>query len=137
MMNHYVLMITIMIVAGFLSTMNVYVDKVSDISFSLNDVYMIGLMTSYMILFMSLYYKDFQIMFISFVFVLLFLFCIRSQIFIDEKQYLKGMIPHHSMAIHMSKRLFEKNKQNSIKELLVNIIQTQEKEIDYMKQRIY
>ncbi len=137
MMNHYVLMITIMIVAGFLSTMNVYVDKISDISFSLNDVYMIGLMTSYMILFMSLYYKDFQVMFISFVFVLLFLFCIRSQIFIDEKQYLKGMIPHHSMAIHMSKRLFEKNKQNSIKELLMNIIQTQEKEIDYMKQRIY
>ena len=136
-MNHYIVMIIFNILAGLLSTMNVYVDKLSDISFSLNDVYMIGLMTSYMILFMSLYYKDFHTMFISFVFVGIFLYCIRSQIFINEKQYLKGMIPHHSMAIHMSKRLFEKNKQNSIKELLVNIIQTQEKEIDYMKQRIY
>jgi hypothetical protein len=124
-------MIIVNILAGLLSTMNVYVAKLSDISFSLNDVYMVGLMTSYMIFFMSLYYKDFHIMGISFIFVGIFLYCIRSQIFIDEKQYLLGMIPHHSMAIHISKKLY--NKQNSIKELLVNIVQTQEKEIEYMK----
>lgn len=130
-MNHYIVMIIVNILAGLLSTMNVYVAKLSDISFSLNDVYMVGLMTSYMIFFMSLYYKDFHIMGISFIFVGIFLYCIRSQIFIDEKQYLLGMIPHHSMAIHISKKLY--NKQNSIKELLVNIVQTQEKEIEYMK----
>jgi hypothetical protein len=33
-----------MIIAGSLSTMNVWVDKISDIRFSLNDLYMILLM---------------------------------------------------------------------------------------------
>jgi len=37
------------------------------------------------------------------------------------------MIPHHSMAIHMSKKLMEKN--NNINEFLRNLIKTQEKEI--------
>ena len=37
-------MFFIMIVAGALSTMNVWVDKISDIRFSLNDLYMILLM---------------------------------------------------------------------------------------------
>jgi uncharacterized protein (DUF305 family) len=41
------------------------------------------------------------------------------------------MIPHHSMAIHMSKKLLKK--QNNVKPFLENIIDTQEKEIDYMK----
>jgi hypothetical protein len=40
-MNHsYVVMFIIMIISGFLSTMNVSVDKISDIRFSLNDLYM-------------------------------------------------------------------------------------------------
>ena len=42
--SHYIIMFFIMIVAGALSTMNVWVDKISDIRFSLNDVYMILLM---------------------------------------------------------------------------------------------
>ena len=37
-------MFFIMIVAGALSTMNVWVDKISDIRFSVNDLYMILLM---------------------------------------------------------------------------------------------
>ena len=42
--NHYMIMFIIMMLSGLLSTMNVYVDKFSDISFSLNDIYMILLM---------------------------------------------------------------------------------------------
>jgi hypothetical protein len=42
--SHYIIMFFIMIVAGALSTMNVWVDKISDIRFSLNDVYMILLL---------------------------------------------------------------------------------------------
>ena len=42
------------------------------------------------------------------------------------------MIPHHSMAILMSKRL--EKKPNSIQHLLDQIIQTQQKEIIIMKQ---
>lgn len=127
-------MIIIMIFAGLLSTMNVYVDKLSDIRFSLNDLYMVSLMTSYMIFFMSMYYKDYNVMLMSGIMIFISLFFIRSQLFVDEKQYLMGMIPHHSMAIYMSKRLKSKGiKQKSINDLLENIIRTQEEEIEFMK----
>jgi hypothetical protein len=39
--NHYFVMFVIMILAGALSTMSVWVDKLDDVRFSLNDVYMI------------------------------------------------------------------------------------------------
>jgi hypothetical protein len=41
------------------------------------------------------------------------------------------MIPHHSMAIHMSKQLLEK--QNTINTFLEKIIATQTEEIQFMK----
>jgi uncharacterized protein (DUF305 family) len=64
-------------------------------------------------------------------FVIIFFILIRTQTFVNEIQYLKGMIPHHSMAILMSKRL--EKKPNSIQHLLDQIIQTQKKEIIIMK----
>ncbi len=135
-MNHYFLMILINILTGFLSGMNVYVDKISDIRFSLNDIYMVSLMTSYMIFFMALYYKDYRVILMSGVMIFVSLFFIRTQMFVDEKQYLMGMIPHHSMAIHMSKKLKSKDvKQKSVNDLLENIIKTQEEEIGFMKEK--
>jgi uncharacterized protein (DUF305 family) len=50
---------------------------------------------------------------------------------VTETQYKLGMIPHHSMAIHMSKKLSDKK--NNIQPFLENIINTQEKEILFMK----
>jgi uncharacterized protein (DUF305 family) len=41
------------------------------------------------------------------------------------------MIPHHSMAIHMSKKLVEK--ENSIPAFIQSIIKTQEDEILFLK----
>ena len=46
-------MVVCMIAAGFASTMNNWVDSWSDISWSINDVYMIGLMSGWMIFFMG------------------------------------------------------------------------------------
>ena len=59
---------------------------------------------------------------------MIFLYFIRTQFIITEKQYKLGMIPHYSMAIHMSKKLLEK-KNNKIKKFIKNIIKTQENEI--------
>jgi uncharacterized protein (DUF305 family) len=50
---------------------------------------------------------------------------------VTEMQYKLGMIPHHSMAVHMSKKLLEKR--NNIQPFLENIIKTQEKEIQFLK----
>jgi len=41
------------------------------------------------------------------------------------------MIPHHSMAVHMSKKLLEK--ENNISPFVKNIIETQEDEIFFLK----
>jgi hypothetical protein len=120
-----------MIISGALSTMNIWVDKYSDIRFSLNDVYMILLMTGWMFLFMGAFYKEMNIMLFGIILVITNLWCIRTQFMVTEEQYKLGMIPHHSMAIHMSKKLLEKP--NKIHNFLENLIKTQEKEIEFMK----
>jgi hypothetical protein len=123
-----------MILAGLLSTMNMWANKIDDIRFSLNDFYMIGLMVGWMILFMAIYYKDIYPFLVGLILVLFNFYAIRTQLFINEKQYLLGMIPHHSMAVLMSKRLLEKGDVTpKIKNFVNNIIKNQSEEIQFMK----
>ena len=130
-------MFVIMIFSGLLSTMNVWVDKWDDVRFSINDVYMTLLMTGWMFLFMGLYYRETLIIWIGLALVVSNLWCIRTQFMVTTEQYILGMIPHHSMAILMSKRLLERLPPRLLmKEFVSNIITTQEKEIEYMKQRV-
>ena len=124
-------MFLIMILSGLLSTMNVYADNLSDIRLSLNDVYMILLMCGWMYFFMGIYHSNNNNLLFGLALVIINLWCIRTQFMIDEKQYLHGMIPHHSMAVHMSKKLLEKK--NSLKKFLTNIVSTQSSEIAFMK----
>jgi len=124
-------MFFIMILSGLLSTMNMWVDKYEDIRFSMNDAYMILLMTGWMFLFMGIVYKDNNVILIGITLVAINLYCIRHQVLITETQYKLGMIPHHSMAIHMSKKLVEK--ENSIPAFIQSIIKTQEDEILFLK----
>ncbi len=129
--NHYFVMFVISVLAGILSTMNIWVDKMDDMRFSLNDVYMILLMTGWMFFFMGIYYKHFGAGMTGLVLVIVNLWAIRTQAFITTGQFVAGMIPHHSMAIHMSKRLQEKG--TPLREFADGIIATQEKEIVFMK----
>jgi len=111
--------------------MNVWVDKIDDIRFSINDVYMILLMTGWMFLFMGVVYQEISLFFIGLSLVIFNIWSIRNQFLITETQYKLGMIPHHSMAVHMSKKLLEKK--NNISSFVENIIKTQEDEIYYLK----
>jgi hypothetical protein len=120
-----------MLFSGLFSTMNVWVDKVEDIRFSINDAYMTLLMTGWMFLFMGLIDQEIRVFFIGLSFIIFSIWCIRSQFLITERQYKLGMIPHHSMAVHMSKKLLEK--ENNISPFVKNIIKTQEDEIYYLK----
>ena len=133
--DHHVIMFIIMVLSGLLSTMNVWVDKIDDIRFSMNDVYMTLLMTllmtGWMFLFMGLFYQETSILFIGLSLVIFNIWCIRNQFLITEIQYKLGMIPHHSMAVHMSKKLLEK--ENNISPFVKNIIKTQEDEILILK----
>lgn len=129
--DHHIVMFGIMILSGLLSTMNVWVDKWEDIRFSINDIYMTLLMTGWMFFFMGLYYNERIILFLGLFLVLLNIWCIRTQFMVTKEQYVLGMIPHHSMAILMSKKLMQKIPLPN--DFVSNIISTQEKEIEYMK----
>ncbi len=141
-MNHTNLsMVIIMFISGLLSSMYIWSDKISDIRVSLNDIYMSSLMTAWMFLLMGIYYKMYNYILPSFIVILVTLYMIRNQTFISPQQYVKGMIPHHSMAITMSKRLLDKGekydldnpKYIELKKLLNSIIMTQEREINILK----
>jgi phosphatidylserine synthase len=129
--NHYVIMFIIMVLSGLLSTMNVWVDKADDVRFSINDAYMTLLMTGWMFLFMGLIYKETSVFFIGLLLILFNIWCIRNQFLVSETQYKMGMIPHHSMAVHMSKKLLEK--ENNISRFVKDIIKNQENEIIILK----
>ncbi len=130
-----------MFISGLLSSMYIWSDKISDIRVSLNDIYMSSLMTAWMFLLMGIYYKMYNYILPSFIVILVTLYMIRNQTFISPQQYVKGMIPHHSMAITMSKRLLDKGekydldnpKYIELKKLLNSIIMTQEREINILK----
>lgn len=124
-------MVICMFFAGYASTMNNWIDKWDDFRFSLNDFYMTGLMTGWMLFFMGLFTLNIHKAIGGLMVAIIFFALIRTQLFVTEVQFLKGMIPHHSMAVMMSKRL--EKKPNSIQHLLDQIIQTQEKEIIIMK----
>ena len=127
-------MFIISIIAGLLSTMNVWVTSVSDIRISLNDLYMALLMTGWMFLFMGVLEKNKFTTLFGIILTAGSFYAIRKQLFVDQKQYLLAMIPHHSMAILMSKEL--QKKENNIPKLLNDIITNQENEIKFMKEKL-
>jgi hypothetical protein len=129
--NDFIVMLFACIFSGFASTMNNWIDKWDDFRFSLNDLYMTGLMTGWMFFFMGLFVLNLGKLIFGLILVIIFFMLIRTQAFVNEIQYLRGMIPHHSMAVLMSKRL--EKKPNSIQHLLDQIVQSQEKEIIIMK----
>jgi len=65
-----------------------------------------------------------------------FVYLYRNQIYIEDKDYLEEMIEHHSMAVLTSNEILQKTNSERVKKLAENIISTQEKEIEYMKQLI-
>jgi hypothetical protein len=57
----------------------------------------------------------------------------RKQIGVNDKQYLAGMIEHHSMALLTSEEILNKTDDYNIAKLAKNIIQTQTDEIREME----
>ena len=64
----------------------------------------------------------------------LFIYLYRKQIAIKDKQYLEGMIEHHSMALFTSEEILKKTNDYNIAKLAKNIIQTQTDEIKSMRE---
>lgn len=120
-------------------TMYLNTEKVDHLYLSTNRLYMTTLMITVMavvmLLFMRSMYQDQRTnMFIIGGSVALFvaaLFCVRHQVFIDDKRFMQSMIPHHSIAILVSKNADLKDPE--VKKLAQDIIKAQEREIAQMK----
>ena len=134
-------MTVLMFVAMFI-LMYAMVDKWSDVYPNINQVYMAGLMTMPMImielLVMRSMYKNksLNVLLLSTTILagLLFYFGIRQQAFVADKQFLKSMIPHHAAAILMVQQASLIDPE--VKQLGQEIISSQQKEIDFMKEKI-
>jgi len=66
--------------------------------------------------------------------LVIFLYLYRNQIYIEDDDYLKEMIEHHSMALLTSEEILQKTQSERVRKLAENIVSTQDKEINYMKQ---
>jgi Domain of unknown function (DUF305) len=131
-------MTQISIVSALLSGMWVWADKWSDIRLSINDLYMALLMTGWMFFLQGSVLKQMTYILMGLALVVASLCAIRFQILVTQEQYLQGMIPHHSMAIFLSKKQIEKsgNNEKILEGLPFSIIKGQDKEIELMKQML-
>ena len=66
--------------------------------------------------------------------LVVFLYLYRNQIYINDNDYLSEMIEHHSMALLTSDQILEKTQSEKVRKLATNILETQQAEINYMKQ---
>ena len=115
------------------------VDETSQIFLSVNRTYMALLMTLpmqvMMILVMGKMYPSKKtnalIAASGVVAFILVLIGLRTQHFISDREYMKGMIPHHSSAIMTSKNASLHNPK--VRELARQIIESQEREITEMR----
>ena len=60
----------------------------------------------------------------------------KKQIFIGDKEYVSEMVEHHSMAVLTSEEILKKTKDPKVANLASNIVETQTKEIQEMKELI-
>ncbi|RWY48351.1 DUF305 domain-containing protein [Mucilaginibacter gilvus] len=115
------------------------VDQADHIYLSMTRLYMTLMMVASMALLMlammRMMYKNRKLNLViilsSMVVFILSLVGVRTQTLVSDVQYMKGMIPHHSIAIMTSKNANIKDPE--VRKLADGIIKTQEKEIAEMK----
>jgi hypothetical protein len=69
---------------------------------------------------------------ILFALLSLFIYLYRKQIAVNDKQYIEGMIEHHSMALLTSEEILKKTDNYDVAKVAKKIIQSQNDEIQFM-----
>lgn len=135
----------IMAVLSFMAMyilMYAMVDTFANVIPNLNQFYMAGLMAAPMVaievvLMKGMYYNkniNAAVIVVSIVALAGFLFLIRQQTAIGDKEFLKSMVPHHAGAVLMCQKANLKDAE--VKQLCSDIIVGQQKEIDQMKAKL-
>lgn len=118
----------------------IMVNNYSNITNNIGKIYMTLIMVVFMILIeIMMHDYHYNIISTSWYIMLLsslviFIFLYRKQVGIDDKQYLRGMIEHHDMAIFTSKEILNKTDNYEIAKLAKNIISQQNDEIKVMNE---
>jgi len=127
------------IIGIFFNGMNILAYRYSDLYLSLTLVYSALLMAINMcILEIFMYYSHsnelkYNLLLLFIILMILTIFLLREQYFVNDNQWLKRMISHHSTALTTSYKIKNKTNNKKIKKLAQNIIDTQKKEINIMK----
>lgn len=137
----HIIMFIIMVCIGILfNPMNILIYRLSDLYLSQTLFYGGLLMASNMVWaheivhYLSMGHFDINVFLIGIILsIFVSVFLLREQILVDDNQWLKRMISHHSTALTTSHIIFNKTSNPKIKKLAEDIINTQNKEIDIMK----
>lgn len=144
MLNHHLNQFIVMVIVGMMfNPMNVLAYKFNHLYLSLTLFYGGLLMASNMIWsheivhYLSHNKLDSNIFIFGILLSLSITFLLlRTQYNVDDNQWLKRMISHHSTALTTSEIIYERTNNKKIKKLAKEIIDTQNREINLMKKLI-
>ena len=136
-----IIMFIIMVIIGVLfNPMNILAYRIDDLYLSLTLFYGGLLMASNMIwaheIVHYLYMGHFNIIIFSIgvtLSIIVSILLLRKQLYVNDEQWLKRMISHHSTALTTSHKIYNKTNNPKLKKLSKEIIDTQEREIKLMK----
>lgn len=140
-MNYYLVLFLVMFITGLLlNPMNILVYNINDLKLSLTLIYGALFMASTMLMSHEIIHyiihKKINVNIFIFGIVLsifISVFLLRNQFLINDQEWLKRMISHHSTALTTSTKIYNRTNDKRIKDLAGNIIRTQENEIELMK----
>lgn len=135
----------VMAVAMFIAMyviMYAMIDGLQNLILNINNLYMTLLMVSAMLIIELLIMKEmyenkkinWAIITVSLAIGIFSWFGIREQLFVGDKEFVKGMIPHHAAAVLMSEKA--KLTDPELIRLQKNILETQAQEIEFMKRKL-
>tara|TARA_Y100000816_G_C26043180_1_gene546491 strand:- start:697 stop:1131 length:435 start_codon:yes stop_codon:yes gene_type:complete len=141
MLRRQLIMFVVMVIVGVLfNPMNILAYRFNDLYLSLTLFYGGLLMASNMIWaheivhYFSMGHFNILVFSVGVILsVLISLYLLRDQFMVNDKEWLKRMISHHSTAITTSEKIYNRTNNRSIKKLARDIIDTQEREITLMK----
>jgi len=144
LLKHQIIMFIVMVIVGMLfNPMNILAYRLSDLYISQTLFYGGLLMASNMIWsheivhLLSMGHLNINIFLIGLILsISISVWLLRSQFLINDKQWLRRMISHHSTALTTTHKIYKKSKNPKLKKLAKEIIDTQEREIKLMKSMI-
>jgi Na+-transporting methylmalonyl-CoA/oxaloacetate decarboxylase beta subunit len=139
-LKHQSIQFAVMVIIGMLfNPMNMLAYRLDDLYISLTLFYGGILMASNMVWaheiihYLSMGHFNKYMFIIGILLSISLTIILRQQLFIDDKQWLRRMISHHSTALTTTHKIYNKTTNINVKKLATDIITAQEKEITQMK----